>query len=69
MSSVPDVTIRARVELGLKLVLVAQPDRAVHAVSGKQQIAIIAQRLDVVNLRVKIDLDAELLRAPLKNFE
>ena len=47
--AVPDVTMRAQVELGFEPFQILQADSAVNAVSRDQQITVVSQRLDIVD--------------------
>jgi hypothetical protein len=67
--AVPDVTMRAQVELRLELFEVMQADRAVHSIRRHQQITLAPQRIHIVNFTAKIDLDAQLFSAALENLQ
>src|SRR5690349_5626609 len=61
--------MRAQVELRLELFEVTQADRAVYSIRRHQQITLAPQRIHIVNFAAKIDLDAQLFSAALKNLQ
>ena len=61
--------MRAQIELGFELIGVSQPDCAVDAVSANKQIAILSQRLEVLDLGSVTNLNVQLFGASLKYFQ
>src|SRR2546421_11913838 len=67
--AVPNVFVRARAEVGMKVVGVFLPDRAVHAISANQQITLPSQSLDVADFTSKLNTNPEFFAACLENLE
>src|SRR5262245_17656857 len=57
------------VEVRFELIGVAQADRAVHSVPTDKKITSSAQRFEILDLGAEVDLDAELFRSPLQDFQ
>src|SRR5437660_8130711 len=67
--AVPNVFVRSRAEVGMKVVGVSLPGCAVHTISANQQITLPFQSVDVADFISKVNTNPELFAACLENLE
>ena len=67
--AVPNVFVRPRAQVGMKVVGISLPDCTVHAVSANQQITLPSQSVDVTDFISKMNANPEFFAACLENLE